>query len=209
MDQQPHCVLLLDEIEKAHPDLFNILLQVMDYGKLTDNNGKTIDFRNVILIMTTNAGASEMAKPPVGFGREVRVEEDSEAINKTFTPEFRNRLDAIVPFQNLQPETVEKVVDKFVIQLEAQLSDKHVSIDLTEEARKHLAKLGYDPAMGARPLGRVIQEKIKQPLAEEILFGELTDGGVVKVTLEDDTLTFTFEKDTKVKKKPKADKEDA
>ena len=209
VDQQPHCVLLLDEIEKAHPDLFNILLQVMDYGKLTDNNGKTIDFRNVILIMTTNAGASEMAKPPVGFGREVRVEEDSEAINKTFTPEFRNRLDAIVPFQNLQPETVEKVVDKFVIQLEAQLSDKHVSIDLTEEARKHLAKLGYDPAMGARPLGRVIQEKIKQPLAEEILFGELTDGGVVKVTLEDDTLTFTFEKDTKVKKKPKADKEDA
>ncbi len=193
IDQHPHCVLLLDEIEKAHPDLFNILLQVMDYGKLTDNNGKTIDFRNVILTMTTNAGAAEMAKSPVGFEREVRVEEDSEAINKMFAPEFRNRLDAIVPFQNLKPETVEKVVDKFVAQLEGQLADKNVEIELTDEARKYLAKAGYDPAMGARPLGRVIQEKIKRPLAEEILFGKLTNGGLVTVDYDGDTLTFEFE----------------
>ena len=193
IDQHPHCVLLLDEIEKAHPDLFNILLQVMDYGKLTDNNGKTIDFRNVILTMTTNAGAAEMAKSPVGFEREVRVEEDSEAINKMFAPEFRNRLDAIVPFQNLKPETVEKVVDKFVAQLEGQLADKNVEIELTDEARKYLAKAKYDPAMGARPLGRVIQEKIKRPLAEEILFGKLTNGGLVTVDYDGDTLTFEFE----------------
>lgn len=193
IDQHPHCVLLLDEIEKAHPDLFNILLQVMDYGKLTDNNGKTIDFRNVILIMTTNAGAAEMAKSPVGFEREMRVEEDNEAINKMFAPEFRNRLDAIVPFQNLKPETVEKVVDKFVAQLEGQLADKNVEIELTDEARKYLAKAGYDPAMGARPLGRVIQEKVKRPLAEEILFGKLTNGGLVTVDYDGDKLTFEFE----------------
>ena len=171
------CVLLLDEDEKVHPDLFNILLQVMDYGKLTDNNGKSVDFRNVILIMTTNAGAAEMAKSPVGFEREMRVEEDMEAITKMFTPEFRNRLDAIVPFQNLKPETVEKVVDKFVTQLEGQLADKNVTIELSTEARAYLAKAGYDPAMGARPLARVIQEKVKRPLAEEILFGKLTKGG--------------------------------
>ena len=194
VDQQPHAIVLLDEIEKAHPDIYNILLQVMDYGKLTDNNGKTIDFRNVILIMTTNAGASEMAKAPVGFGREVRVEEDSEAINKMFTPEFRNRLDAIVPFQNLKQDTVEKVVDKFVIQLEAQLADKHVSIDLTAKARKYLAEKGFDPAMGARPLGRVIQEKIKQPLAEEILFGALSEGGNVTIDLKKDQLVFKYDK---------------
>jgi ATP-dependent Clp protease ATP-binding subunit ClpA len=193
IDQHPHCVLLLDEIEKAHPDLFNILLQVMDYGKLTDNNGKTIDFRNVILIMTTNAGAAEMAKSPVGFEREVRVEEDMDAINKMFAPEFRNRLDAIVPFQNLKPETVEKVVDKFVAQLEGQLADKNVEIELTDAARRHLASAGYDPAMGARPLGRVIQEKVKRPLAEEILFGKLTNGGLVTVDFVDNVLTFEFE----------------
>lgn len=190
IDQHPHCVLLLDEIEKAHPDLFNIMLQVMDYGKLTDNNGKTIDFRNVILIMTTNAGAAEMAKSSIGFGRGLKTDEDNEAITKMFSPEFRNRLDAIVPFRALQPETVEKVVDKFVIQLEGQLADKNVTIELTEEARKHLAKLGYDPAMGARPLARVIQEKIKRPLAEEILFGKLEKGGLVKVTLKDSALDF-------------------
>lgn len=194
IDQNPHCVLLLDEIEKAHPDLFNILLQVMDYGKLTDNNGKTIDFRNVILIMTTNAGAAKMAKAPVGFGREMRVEEDSEAINEMFTPEFRNRLDAIVPFGNLKPETVERVVDKFIMQLEAQLADKNISIDLTGKARKYLAREGYDPAMGARPLGRVIQEQVKKPLAEEILFGALTEGGVVVVDEKKDKLVFTIEK---------------
>jgi ATP-dependent Clp protease ATP-binding subunit ClpA len=193
IDQHPHCVLLLDEIEKAHPDLFNILLQVMDYGKLTDNNGKTVDFRNVILIMTTNAGAAEMAKAPLGFERGVRTDEDSEAITKMFSPEFRNRLDAIVPFQNLQPETVEKVVDKFVMQLEAQLADKDVVIELTDGARKHLAKIGYDITMGARPLSRIIQEKIKRPLAEEILFGKLSDGGEVTVDFVDGTLNFLYE----------------
>jgi ATP-dependent Clp protease ATP-binding subunit ClpA len=192
VDQHPHCVLLLDEIEKAHPDLYNILLQVMDYGKLTDNNGKSIDFRNVILIMTTNAGAAEMAKPAFGFERDLRVDEDIEAVNKMFTPEFRNRLDAIVPFRNLRPETVEKVVDKFVIQLEAQLADKNITIELSDAARAHLAKIGYDPAMGARPLARIIQEKIKRPLAEEILFGKLTEGGSVKVDYKDNELTFDF-----------------
>jgi ATP-dependent Clp protease ATP-binding subunit ClpA len=205
VDQHPHSVLLLDEIEKAHPDLFNILLQVMDYGKLTDNNGKTIDFRNVILIMTTNAGASEMAKPAIGFEREVRVGEDTEAVNKMFSPEFRNRLDAIVPFTNLKPETVEKVVDKFVIQLEGQLADKNVTIDLSDEARQHLAKIGYDPAMGARPLGRIIQEKVKRPLAEEILFGKLTKGGAVHVDFVDNELKFEFEEEKSGKAKKSSD----
>ena len=198
IDQHPHCVLLLDEIEKAHPDLYNILLQVMDYGKLTDNNGKTIDFRNVILIMTTNAGASDLAKTPIGFGRKIGDSgegyADNEAITKTFAPEFRNRLDAIVPFQNLSIDTVERVVDKFVMQLEAQLADRGVSIDLSDEARQYLAKEGYDPSMGARPLGRVIQEKIKQPLAEEILFGALAIGGVAVIDFEDGALTFSYEK---------------
>ena len=207
VDQHPHCVLLLDEIEKAHPDIYNILLQVMDYGKLTDNNGKTIDFRNVILIMTTNAGAAELAKPPMGFEREVRVDEDKEAINKMFTPEFRNRLDAIVPFKALQPETVAKVVDKFMAQLEAQLTEKNVTIQLTDDARAHLAKLGYDPAMGARPLSRVIQEKIKKPLAEEVLFGKLVDGGIAKVDVKDDEIVFTFKEDKPQKTSKAADKE--
>ena len=210
IDQHPHCVLLLDEIEKAHPDLFNILLQVMDYGKLTDNNGKTIDFRNVILIMTTNAGAADMAKTPIGFGREVGDGQDSyadnEAITKTFAPEFRNRLDAIVPFQNLSPDTVEKVVDKFVTQLEGQLADKNIEIVLSDKARKHLAKEGYDPAMGARPLGRIIQEQVKRPLAEEILFGKLEQGGTVKVDLKDDEITFDI-KTGKPKKKKSKDKD--
>ncbi len=216
IDQHPHCVLLLDEIEKAHPDLFNILLQVMDYGKLTDNNGKTIDFRNVILIMTTNAGASDIAKTPIGFGREIGDGQDSyadnEAITKTFAPEFRNRLDAIVPFQNLSQKTVEKVVEKFVAQLEGQLADKNVQIELSKDARKFLAKEGYDPAMGARPLGRVIQEKIKRPLAEEILFGKLENGGLVIIVFKNDTLAFTFEDlpadKPQSKKKPKSEKAD-
>ncbi len=197
IDQHPHCVLLLDEIEKAHPDLFNILLQVMDYGKLTDNNGKTIDFRNVILIMTTNAGASDMAKTPIGFGREIGDSgdnySDNEAITKTFAPEFRNRLDAIVPFQNLSQTTVEKVVDKFVIQLEGQLAGKNITIELSSDARKFLAREGFDPAMGARPLSRIIQEKIKRPLAEEILFGKLENGGLVRVKLDGDALTFEYD----------------
>ena len=204
IDQHPHCVLLLDEIEKAHPDIYNILLQVMDYGKLTDNNGKTIDFRNVILIMTTNAGASEMAKAPLGFGRDVRTDEDSEAINKMFTPEFRNRLDAIVPFGSLKQETVAKVVDKFMAQLEAQLTEKNISISLSEEARQYLAAEGFDPAMGARPLGRVIQEQIKKPLAEEILFGELVNGGEIKIDVKDKKLKFGYKPNPKPKKsKPK------
>lgn len=212
VDQHPHCVLLLDEIEKAHPDLFNILLQVMDYGKLTDNNGKTIDFRNVIVIMTTNAGASDMAKTPIGFGREVGDMDyaDNEAITKTFTPEFRNRLDAIVPFQNLQPKTVERVVDKFVIQLEAQLSDKNVIIELSSKARKYLAEKGYDVTMGARPLGRIIQERIKQPLAEEILFGKLQKGGAVTIDYDGKALKFKYEGDNpKKRRKKQKEKQDA
>jgi len=195
VDKHPHCVLLLDEIEKAHSDIFNILLQVMDYGKLTDNNGKTIDFRNVILIMTTNAGAAQLAKAPMGFERDARMEDDQEEIKRMFTPEFRNRLDAIVPFAALKPETVEKVVDKFVIQLEAQLADRNVSIELSDEARKYLAQEGYDPAMGARPLSRVIQEKVKRPLAEELLFGKLTAGGLVLVDMRDGAIVFAYEDD--------------
>ena len=192
IDQHPHAVLLLDEIEKAHPDLFNILLQVMDHGKLTDHNGKTVDFRNVILIMTTNAGASDMAKPAIGFERAARVGEDMEAINRMFTPEFRNRLDSIIPFSALSPEVIGQVVDKFVIQLEAQLTDRGVSIELTDAAREWLGKKGYDPLYGARPLARVIQENIKKPLAEELLFGKLAKGGNVKVSVADDKLTFIY-----------------
>ncbi len=192
IDQHPHSVLLLDEIEKAHPDLFNVLLQVMDYGKLTDHNGKQVDFRNVILIMTTNAGAADLAKPAIGFSREVRTGDSEEAITRTFTPEFRNRLDAIVPFRHLTPEIISRVVDKFVLQLEAQLADRKVTIELTEKARKWLAKRGYDPVMGARPLARVIQEHIKQSLAEELLFGRLVKGGVVRVDIEEDLPVFTY-----------------
>ncbi|HEU4827438.1 MAG TPA: ATP-dependent Clp protease ATP-binding subunit ClpA [Dongiaceae bacterium] len=192
IDQHPHSVLLLDEIEKAHPDLFNILLQVMDHGKLTDHNGKIVDFRNVILIMTTNAGAQEMSKAAIGFGRERREGEDQEAINRMFTPEFRNRLDQIIAFSNLPPEIVAQVVDKFVMQLEAQLADRHVTIELSDGARKWLAQKGFDPLYGARPLARVIQENIKKPLAEDILFGKLEKGGTVRVDLdrENDKLTF-------------------
>ncbi|HEV2676724.1 MAG TPA: ATP-dependent Clp protease ATP-binding subunit ClpA [Aliidongia sp.] len=193
VDQHPHCVLLLDEIEKAHPDLFNILLQVMDYGKLTDHNGKNVDFRNVILIMTTNAGAAEMAKPAIGFGSNVRTGDDQEAINRLFSPEFRNRLDSIISFAALSRETIHKVVDKFVLQLEVQLADRGVTIELDQAARDHLAEKGYDPLYGARPLGRVIQESIKKPLAEELLFGKLAKGGVVTVTVKDDKLAFTFQ----------------
>jgi len=204
VDQHPHCVLLLDEIEKAHPDLFNILLQVMDHGKLTDHNGKTVDFRNVILIMTTNAGASDMAKAAIGFGRETREGEDQEAIQRMFTPEFRNRLDSIIPFAGLSPEVVSRVVDKFIIQLETQLGDRDVSILLSEAARHWLAEKGYDKLYGARPLARVIQEHIKRPLAEELLFGRLSKGGVVKVGVDEDRtkLTFEFEEGGKPVREP-------
>ncbi len=194
VDQHPHAVLLLDEIEKAHPDLFNVLLQVMDHGKLTDHHGKTVDFRNVVLIMTTNAGAQEMSKQAIGFERGLKEGEDEEAIKRMFTPEFRNRLDATIGFAALLPEIVARVVDKFVLQLEVQLSDRNVDISLTDAARKWLAKKGYDKLNGARPLSRVIQEHIKKPLSEELLFGELAKGGHVIVGLEDDKMTFTFEK---------------
>ncbi|MDB5415930.1 MAG: ATP-dependent Clp protease ATP-binding subunit ClpA, partial [Rubritepida sp.] len=190
IDQHPHCVLLLDEIEKAHPDLFNILLQVMDHGKLTDHNGKTVDFRNVILIMTTNAGAADMQKAAIGFGSPVRQGEDEEAVKRMFTPEFRNRLDATIAFAGLSAEIVAQVVEKFVMQLEAQLADRNVTIELSSAAKEWLAERGYDPLYGARPLARVIQEYIKKPLAEELLFGKLVKGGAVKVNLTDGALTF-------------------
>jgi len=190
IDQHPHAVLLLDEIEKAHPDLYNILLQVMDHGKLTDHNGKVVDFRNIVLIMTTNAGASDLAKEAIGFGRESREGEDGDAIKRLFTPEFRNRLDATIPFAALTPEIVGRVVEKFVMQLEAQLADRNVTIELSSAAKEWLAERGYDRLYGARPLGRVIQEHIKKPLAEELLFGKLVKGGSVKVTLKDGKLEF-------------------
>jgi ATP-dependent Clp protease ATP-binding subunit ClpA len=184
IDQHPHSVLLLDEIEKAHPDLFNILLQVMDHGKLTDHNGKAVDFRNVILIMTTNAGASDLARPPMGFNRTKREGEDSEAINRMFTPEFRNRLDAVIAFAGLTPEIISKVVEKFIFQLEAQLADRGVTIEISEAAARWIGEIGYDEKFGARPLARVIQEHIKKPLADELIFGKLENGGTVKVDLE-------------------------
>jgi ATP-dependent Clp protease ATP-binding subunit ClpA len=185
VDQNPHCVLLLDEIEKAHPDLFNVLLQVMDHGKLTDHNGKQVDFRNVILIMTTNAGAAEMAKHAMGFGGTQRVGEDEEAIKRMFTPEFRNRLDATIPFARLSRAMIGKVVEKFIFQLEAQLADRNVMIELSPEAMEWIADHGYDELYGARPLARVIQEHIKKPLAEELLFGKLEGGGTVRVVVEE------------------------
>jgi ATP-dependent Clp protease ATP-binding subunit ClpA len=193
VDQHPHCVLLLDEMEKAHPDVYNILLQVMDHGQLTDHNGRTVNFRNVILIMTSNAGAADMAKAAIGFGRERREGEDTAAIERTFTPEFRNRLDAVISFAPLPKSITMQVVSKFVLQLEAQLMDRNVTIDLSDEAAAWLADKGYDDKMGARPLARVIQENIKKPLAEELLFGKLTKGGVVHVHVKDDKITLLVE----------------
>jgi len=193
VDQHPHCVLLLDEIEKAHPDVYNILLQVMDHGKLTDHNGRQVDFRNVILIMTSNAGATEQARAAIGFGRDRREGEDTAAVERAFSPEFRNRLDAVVSFRSLPREVILQVVDKFVLQLEAQLIDRNVHIELTPEAADWLAERGYDERMGARPLGRTIQEHIKKPLAEELLFGRLTKGGVVKVLVRDGAIALQVE----------------
>jgi len=188
VDQTPHAVLLLDEIEKAHPDLFNILLQVMDHGKLTDNNGKSVDFRNVILIMTSNAGAQELSKTAIGFNRTHNEGADVEAIEKIFTPEFRNRLDAIIPFAPLGTDVIRLVVDKFVMQLDAQLADRNVEIELTEAALDWLAERGYDEKYGARPLSRVLQEHIKKPLADELLFGGLVNGGLAVVDVVDGRL---------------------
>ncbi|MEL6170189.1 MAG: ATP-dependent Clp protease ATP-binding subunit ClpA [Pseudomonadota bacterium] len=197
VDQHPHCVLLLDEIEKAHPDVYNILLQVMDHGKLTDHNGRQVDFRNVILIMTSNAGAAEQAKEAIGFGRDRREGEDTAAIERTFTPEFRNRLDAVISFAPLGKEIILQVVEKFVLQLEAQLMDRNVSIELSGPAAEWLGDKGYDDKMGARPLGRVIQEHIKKPLAEELLFGKLAKGGLVKVGVKNGEIHLTIEPETR------------
>jgi ATP-dependent Clp protease ATP-binding subunit ClpA len=194
IDQHPHAVLLLDEIEKAHPDLFSILLQIMDHGKLTDHNGKAVDFRNAVIIMTTNAGAAEMAKPAIGFGREEREGEDEEAIKRMFSPEFRNRLDAVIRFDPLSSAVVILVVEKFIMQLEAQLADRNVTIEVSDAALKWLAERGYDRNFGARPLGRVIQEHVKKPLADELLFGKLSKGGLVRVDVKDDKFTFTYPK---------------
>lgn len=193
VDQHPHCVLLLDEMEKAHPDVYNILLQVMDNGQLTDHNGRTVNFRNVILIMTSNAGATELAKSAIGFGRDRREGEDTAAIERTFTPEFRNRLDAVISFAPLGKDVIRQVVEKFVLQLEAQLMDRNVTIELSAPAAEWLGEKGYDDKMGARPLGRVIQEYIKKPLAEELLFGKLAKGGVVQVGIKDGKIDLRIE----------------
>ena len=207
VDQHPHCVLLLDEIEKAHPELFNILLQVMDNGALTDSNGRKVDFRNVILIMTTNAGASDAAKNAIGFGAGKKVDEQEEALKRLFTPEFRNRLDSTIVFGGLTPEIIDRVVEKFVLQLEIQLEDRGVSIEITKAARDWLAKRGFDPEMGARPLARTIQEHVKKPMAEELLFGKLTKGGVVSIDIDpedEDKLAFDY-----IEAKPKKSKKNA
>tara|TARA_B110000483_G_C18179436_1_gene536407 strand:+ start:81 stop:2411 length:2331 start_codon:yes stop_codon:yes gene_type:complete len=190
IDQHPHSVLLLDEIEKAHPDVFNILLQIMDHGKLTDHNGRKVDFRNTILIMTSNAGASDMAKAAIGFGRDKREGEDTAAIERIFSPEFRNRLDAVISFASLGREIITKVVEKFVLQLEAQLMDRNVTFELSQKAAEWLGEKGYDEKMGARPLARVIQEEIKKPLADELLFGKLAKGGIVKVDLKNNAISL-------------------
>ncbi|HYP78983.1 MAG TPA: AAA family ATPase, partial [Steroidobacteraceae bacterium] len=184
--KNPHCVLLLDEIEKAHPDVFNLLLQVMDHGILTDNNGRKTDFRHVIIVMTTNAGAQEMSRPAIGFTQSDNTSDGMEAIRRLFTPEFRNRLDAVIQFAPLSKATIERVVDKLLVEVEMQLETKGVQFSIDDAARSWLAEFGYDPKMGARPMARLIQDQIKRPLAEELLFGKLADGGVVLVSVADD-----------------------
>jgi ATP-dependent Clp protease ATP-binding subunit ClpA len=202
VDKNPHAVLLIDEIEKAHPDVYNVLLQIMDYGKLTDQNGKKIDFRNIILIMTTNAGAEDLQKSQIGFNKSVNRDGDLESINKIFSPEFRNRLDSIVQFNVLNKETVKKIVEKFVIELETQLGERDVIINLTDKASNLISKLGFDEKMGARPLNRVIDEKIKKPLADELIHGKLVNGGHVLVDAKNDILVFEINKIEKTSKKP-------
>jgi len=194
--KQPHCVVLLDEIEKAHPEVFNILLQVMDHGTLTDNNGRKADFRNVVLIMTTNAGAEEMGRSSIGFTKQDHATDGMEALKKLFTPEFRNRLDATIQFSALSKEVVKTVVDKFLVQLQSQLDDKKVLLEIDDDALEWLAENGYDEKMGARPMARLIQEKLKKPLAEMVLFGDLADhGGTVVVSVENDDIVLTMEEE--------------
>ncbi len=193
VDQNPHSVVLLDEIEKAHPDLFNILLQVMDHGKLTDHSGKSVNFRNVILILTTNAGASEMNKHSIGFERGLKTDEDHRAIKQLFTPEFRNRLDSIITFSSLNMDIIRMVVEKFIAQLESQLAERGVVIEISNKAKDWIGVNGFDDLMGARPLSRFIQENIKVPITEEILFGALSKGGVIKIDLTNDNLNFSYE----------------
>ena len=190
--KHPHSVLLLDEIEKAHPDVFNLLLQVMDHGTLTDNNGRKADFRNVILVMTTNAGAERLSRSSMGFTKQDHAGDELQEIKRLFSPEFRNRMDAVIQFKSLDETTIAHVVDKFILEFEAQLADKHVTIELDDAARAWLAKRGYDPTMGARPMARLIQEQVKKPLANELLFGSLASGGHVKVTARDEGLAFDF-----------------
>jgi ATP-dependent Clp protease ATP-binding subunit ClpA len=200
----PHCVLLLDEIEKAHPDVFNVLLQIMDHGALTDNNGKKSDFRNVVLIMTSNIGAADLARRPVGFGDRDEKGRDDPAFKSTFSPEFRNRLDARIGFDPLTPAVMGRVVDKFVKELSEQLSERNVTIELTPQARDYLADKGYDKDNGARPLSRLIQDEIKRPLGDELLFGRLEHGGRVLVDLRDGKLVFDIESAEPPPPKPKA-----
>jgi ATP-dependent Clp protease ATP-binding subunit ClpA len=208
----PHAVLLLDEIEKAHPNLFNILLQIMDHATLTDNNGRKADFRNVALIMTSNAGAQEMAAAAIGFGGRTNADKGSKALERLFNPEFRNRLDATITFASLPPPVVERVVDKFILELDAQLNEKKVFLQITPAARHYLAEKGYDETFGARPMARLIQREIKRVLAEEMLFGCLREGGRVEVDARDDALTFEYErlpdKDTRAAAKTKRTDDD-
>ena len=202
VDKNPYAVLLIDEIEKAHPDVYNVLLQIMDYGKLTDQNGKKIDFRNIILIMTTNAGAEDLQKSQIGFNKSTNKDGDLESINKIFSPEFRNRLDSIVQFNSLNKDTVKKIVEKFVIELETQLGERDVIINLTDKASNLISKLGFDEKMGARPLNRVIDEKIKKLLADELIHGKLVNGGHVLVDAKNDILVFEINKIERTSKKP-------
>jgi ATP-dependent Clp protease ATP-binding subunit ClpA len=188
--KHPHAVLLFDEIEKAHPDVYNLLLQVMDHGTLTDNNGRKADFRNVIIVMTTNAGAERVSRPSIGFTQQDHAGEEMQEIRRLFSPEFRNRLDSVIYFKALGEDTILNVVNKFILELEAQLSEKHVTLEVDDAARRWLAANGYDPAMGARPMARVIQDNIRRPLADELLFGRLASGGHVAVSVKNDALAF-------------------
>jgi ATP-dependent Clp protease ATP-binding subunit ClpA len=202
--KHPHCVLLLDEIEKAHPDVFNLLLQVMDHGTLTDNNGRKTDFRHVIIVMTTNAGAQDMSRTSIGFVQADNRSDGMEAVKRLFSPEFRNRIDATIQFASLSPATIERVVDKLLLETEAQLEQKGVSININDAARAWISTKGYDPKMGARPMARLIQEQIKRPLAEELLFGKLVGGGQVYVSVNADGSALKIDSEAKAAELPAA-----